>query len=97
MSSITITYNVHPPTETIVPDNLPTSRTIDVAVNASKDSRASYYGVLHNALTEAKNQIGADLTIWRDAVGKLELSKETTTKAEKTEDDDEEEIEEEED
>ncbi|KAJ3790605.1 hypothetical protein GGU10DRAFT_383081 [Lentinula aff. detonsa] len=77
MSSITITYTVYPPTETVLPDELPTSRTIEVAVNASQDSGSSYYGGLHEALAEARNQIGIDLTIWRDAVGKLELSKES--------------------
>ncbi|KAJ3743469.1 hypothetical protein DFH05DRAFT_1399523 [Lentinula detonsa] len=77
MSSITITYAVYPPTETVLPDELPTSRTIEVAVNALKDSGSSYYGGLHEALAEARNQIGIDLTIWRDAVGKLELSKES--------------------
>ncbi|KAJ3878794.1 hypothetical protein F5051DRAFT_221307 [Lentinula edodes] len=76
MSAITITYTVHPPIESVSPDELPNSRTIEVPVNASQDGGNSYYSVLHGALEKARNEIGADLTIWRDAVGKLEVSKE---------------------
>ncbi|KAJ3860837.1 MAG: hypothetical protein NXY57DRAFT_887441 [Lentinula lateritia] len=86
MSTITITYTVHPPLESVSHDELPTSRTIEVPVNASQDGENSYYSVLHGALEKARNEIGADLTIWRDAVGKLEVSKET--EKEKKEDDD---------
>ncbi|KAJ3902534.1 hypothetical protein F5879DRAFT_238150, partial [Lentinula edodes] len=75
-SAITITYTVHPPIESVSPDELPTSRTIEVPINASQDGGNSYYSVLHEALEKAINEIGADLTIWRDAVGKLEMSKE---------------------
>ncbi|KAJ3892565.1 hypothetical protein GG344DRAFT_45100 [Lentinula edodes] len=76
MSTITITYTVHPPLESVSHDELPTSRTIEVPVNASQDGVNSHYSVLHGALEKARNEIGADLTIWRDAVGKLEMSKE---------------------
>ncbi|KAJ4472061.1 hypothetical protein J3R30DRAFT_3299093 [Lentinula aciculospora] len=90
MASITMIYTVCPPAQTILPDGLPTSRTIEVAVSASKDSGNSYYSSLHEALGKARNKIGADLTIWRDAVGKLEVSKEAK-KGKQGEDDGEEE------
>ncbi|KAF5393616.1 hypothetical protein D9757_000409 [Collybiopsis confluens] len=57
----------------------------------SSENATAYYGVLHEALAEARNKIGADLTVWRDAVGKLELVKETkrAKNAEDEEDDEE--------
>ncbi|KAJ4492747.1 hypothetical protein C8J55DRAFT_409313, partial [Lentinula edodes] len=87
---ITITYTVHPPIESVCPDQLPNSRTIEVPISASKDGGNSYYSVLQEALEKARNEIGADLTIWRDAVGKSEMSKEAK-KSKKDEDDGEEE------
>jgi hypothetical protein len=50
-----------------------TSRTLEVAVDAPIDNQKTYYGALHEALAEARNKLGADLTIWRDAAGKLEI------------------------
>ncbi|KAE9403792.1 hypothetical protein BT96DRAFT_917348 [Gymnopus androsaceus JB14] len=88
-----MSYTVQPPAGTNLPEISP-SRTLQVAVNVPKDQPTKkYYGALHEALAEARNKIGDDLTIWRDAVGKLEINKETKrpTKAEDEEDEEEEE------
>ncbi|KAF9076628.1 hypothetical protein BDP27DRAFT_808186 [Rhodocollybia butyracea] len=77
MSSITMSYHVHPPTGTIPPKDTPASRSLVVSVGSSQDNEKLYYGALHEAIVKAKDEIGVDLTIWRDAVGKLELTKET--------------------
>ena len=42
----------------------------------SQETKKSYYDVLRNALEEARNQIGDELTAWRDCVGNKELNKE---------------------
>jgi septal ring factor EnvC (AmiA/AmiB activator) len=75
--SIAISYQLHPPAVAQA-GHLPASKTQTFPVNSSSDDRTKYYGALHNAIEEAKDQLGNELTAWRDAVGKAELSKETT-------------------
>ncbi|KIK65738.1 hypothetical protein GYMLUDRAFT_94352 [Collybiopsis luxurians FD-317 M1] len=102
-SSVIMTYTVHPPEGTTLPKDVPTSKTLEIPVNGSVEigngpasgKSSAYYKALHDALADARNKIGEDLTTWRDAVGKLELNKETK-RGVKAEDEDEEEEEEEE-
>jgi streptomycin 6-kinase len=74
--SITVSYQLNPPAD-IQAENLLTSRTQSFPVNCSSDDRTKYYGALHKAIEAAKDQLGNELTAWRDAVGKAELVKET--------------------
>ncbi|KAJ7783656.1 hypothetical protein DFH07DRAFT_196642 [Mycena maculata] len=49
-----------------------------------------HYKLLRESIARARDEVGAELTVWRDKVGKAELSKETK-KAAKNEEEDEEE------
>ena len=75
--SITVNYVLNPPAD-IQAGNLLTSSTQSFPVKCSSEDRTKYYGALHNAIAEAKCQLGNELTAWKDVVGKAELSKETT-------------------
>jgi len=90
MISITMSYHVHPPTGVILPKETPIFRSFDVQVNVTQDNRRAYYSALHEAIADAKDKLGVDLTIWRDVAGTFELIKEMK-RAKKTDDADEEE------
>ncbi|KAF5343218.1 hypothetical protein D9758_013426 [Tetrapyrgos nigripes] len=109
--SITITYTLHPPDETKPPtpegggSAFTPHKTIQVPVSSASSSTSTqnqnqshseYYAKLHNAIEDARNQIGGDLTLWRDAIGKAELVKESQTKKIVNGDDEDDEGEEEE-
>jgi hypothetical protein len=96
-STIKIQYSLNLP-EGVNTENKPTSKAhqfkIDTTTPSSNDNheaKKSYYDGLRNALEEARNQIGDELTAWRDCVGKKELNKEP-----RKGNDDEEEVDEEE-
>jgi hypothetical protein len=76
---IKIQYSLNLP-EGVKTGGKPTSKThqfkIDTTSNDAKNSESSYYDALRIALEKARNQIGDELTAWRDCVGKMELSKE---------------------
>ena len=82
-STIKIQYTLNLP-EGVNTENKPTSKVHQFKIDntpSSKDSdtqeaKKSYYDALQNALEEARNQIGDELTAWRDCVGKKELNKE---------------------
>ena len=85
-STIKIQYSLNLP-DGVNTENKPTSKAhqfkIDTAPPSSNDSdhiqeakKSYYYDALRNALEEARNQIGDELTAWRDCVGKKELNKE---------------------
>lgn len=90
--SITVTYRLNPPAD-IQAGNLSTTRTqsFPVTHNAGDDN-AQYYGTLHKTIEQVKDQLGNELTAWRDAVGKAESTKETpkTLKYDADEEEDEE-------
>ncbi|KAF5385130.1 hypothetical protein D9615_000973 [Tricholomella constricta] len=96
-ATIKITYELNPPPQTVKDaDNLSTSKTQTFPVNANPaDGQEKYYSALQKAIAGAKDQLGNELTVWRDAVGKAELSKETpkTLKYDAGEEEDEEESE----
>ncbi|KAG7092839.1 hypothetical protein E1B28_009153 [Marasmius oreades] len=89
--TIAISYDLHPPSgsESNMPGLTP-SRSIQVPVKADDDRDIkSYYTTLHHAVEEARNQIGIDLTKWRDAVGKDEALKEPKKNVNEGDDEDE--------
>lgn len=73
--SLTITYNLLPPASVSAP-SLTTTKSQDIAIKDA-DSPAGYYGSLREAIVQAKDILGSELTAWRDAVGTLEQSKES--------------------
>jgi hypothetical protein len=78
MSSIALDYKINPPAP-LQAKNISASKTTSFPVDASRtDGQTKYYGSLHEAIRKAKDELGSDLTIWRDAVGKAEDNKETT-------------------
>lgn len=94
-SSITITYNLKPPAG-IQSNGLNPSAVHEFNIPVSpNDGQKRYYTALEAAINKAKDQVGNELTAWRDAVGKAELTKEP--KNSNSEEGDEEEEEEEED
>ncbi|TCD67908.1 hypothetical protein EIP91_011842 [Steccherinum ochraceum] len=74
--TITISYELHSPPET--PSNsLSTSKTHSFPIASSNTSDLpGYYAALRETLASAKDTVGDELTRWRDATGKAELSKE---------------------
>ncbi|ESK94141.1 hypothetical protein Moror_8341 [Moniliophthora roreri MCA 2997] len=78
---IVTSYDLQPPVGCEVANSEPKS-TFKIPVGSSKPAQQdgaqlkSYYAFLHTAIEAARNQIGEDLTKWRDAVGKAELNKE---------------------
>ena len=83
-SMITIQYYSLNLPEGVNTENKQTSKThqfkIDTTPSSndsySQEAKKSYYDALRNAMEEARNQIGDELTAWRDRVGKKELNKE---------------------
>ena len=74
--TITITYELKPPTS-IDAEGLSTAKTGNFNVkSAPADDYKVYYTALREAIEEARNQVGDELTVWRDRVGKAELTKE---------------------
>ena len=72
MSSIKITYDLKPPAEVDV-SGLEKSKTYEFPIPTSPETGlTSYYIVLQELIMKTKEQIGNDLTEWRDAVGKAE-------------------------
>jgi hypothetical protein len=97
-SMIKIRYSLNLP-EGVNTENKPTSKAhqfkIDTTPSSndldSQEAKKPYYDALRNALEEARNQIGDELTAWRDCVGKEELNKESRKGNGYEEDEDEEE------
>ena len=83
--SIKVTYNLNPPSSIPVPADLPKRNTHSYPVsiltptdeinNTLKEGKAFYRG-LRKSLEAARNEVGEELTTWRDLVGKAELNKE---------------------
>ncbi|KAF8079265.1 hypothetical protein FPV67DRAFT_1403550 [Lyophyllum atratum] len=79
-ATITISYDLNPPAQSIKDAaNLSssTTQTFPVNANLATDGQEKYYSALQAAIAGARDQLGNELTAWRDAVGKAELSKET--------------------
>lgn len=83
--SLTISYNLQPPT-TVPASSLQTTKSQVIAIKDA-DSPAGYYGSLREAIAQTKDILGSELTAWRDAVGAQEQSKESKRVAEVDEED----------
>ena len=74
--TITITYELNTLTS-IDAEGLAAAKTGNFNVKSTPtDGHKVYYTALREAIEEARNQVGDDLTAWRDRVGKAELTKE---------------------
>ncbi|KAJ7092599.1 hypothetical protein C8R44DRAFT_404480 [Mycena epipterygia] len=76
--SITVEYRLNPPASSGQSCELPTSKKHDFEVDGSpNDGQSEHYKKLRETIARARQEVGQELTAWRDAVGKAELSKET--------------------
>ncbi|KAJ3522373.1 hypothetical protein NMY22_g11923 [Coprinellus aureogranulatus] len=90
-SAITISYEIKPPSG-VDTTGLETSKMYAIAVNKGvSEGQKEYYTSLRESIAQAKAVVGEDLTLWRDRVGKAELTKEPPAKADDEEEDEEEE------
>ncbi|KAJ3500046.1 hypothetical protein NLJ89_g9965 [Agrocybe chaxingu] len=78
MSSIKITYALNPPADlpSPAPSDLPRQKSHEYKVDAPQDDKKAFYAALRTSLEAARNEVGDELTKWRDVVGKAELRKE---------------------
>jgi hypothetical protein len=76
-SSIKITYTLNPPTAIESSRELPKQKSHEFTVShSSNEGTTAYYTALRSSLDKARNEVGDELTAWRDKVGKAELNKE---------------------
>ncbi|KAI0640184.1 hypothetical protein C8Q77DRAFT_1044270 [Trametes polyzona] len=96
-SSVTVTYQLNPPSDTPVPAHLSSTQTHEFTIGntGSVGGQKAYYAGLRAAVLQAKATLGEELTAWRDAVGRREDNKEAKIPKKSEEDEDEEEVEEE--
>lgn len=80
--TVTVAYALCPPLSTITPAGLQLNATHELPVKADlqaaqlrSEEYKAYYAALRNAVEEAKELLGAELTAWRDAVGDGEMHK----------------------
>ncbi|KAJ7589252.1 hypothetical protein C8J56DRAFT_31654 [Mycena floridula] len=83
MASISISYDLNPPAG-IDAGGLKKSKTLEVPVqvdghanDAQRTDHARYYAHLRTAIAAARQELGEELTRWRDAVGKEEMGEGT--------------------
>lgn len=87
--SLIVTYELFPPSDTPA-QSLGTSKTHEIPVDdQGSGSLKGYYNGLRKSIAQAKDVVGEELTVWRDAVGNRELKKEPK-KLKKDEEDEEE-------
>jgi len=90
LQSVKITYELNPPAGVQHPA-LPAKQTHEFTkVGSDKNGYREYYAALQKSIHQAKDVLGVELTSWRDAVGKAELSKEPKKTQEDDEDEDDE-------
>jgi len=94
-SSIKITYTLNPPTTVESTAEFPKQKSHEFTVTASSNGgTAGYYAAMRSSLNKARNEVGDELTAWRDQVGKAELNKEPKKGGGEEEEDEDEEVEE---
>lgn len=77
-SSIKIAYTLNPPSS--VSCSLDPEKTQDFPVSGNGETASAYYTNLRKTIEVARETIGAEMTQWRDAVGKAEDAKMKTVK-----------------
>ncbi|KAI0803253.1 hypothetical protein BC629DRAFT_1591335 [Irpex lacteus] len=92
--NVTITYELNPPQDTPA-QGLSATKTHELPVSSDVASLKAYYESVREAIAKGKDTIGEELTIWRDAVGNREQSKEAKAPAKPAGDEEEEEDDEE--
>ncbi len=90
--SIKITYTLNPPSS--APSDIPKSKShaypITPSIQPEEDKTGkAYYDQLRKSLEAARLEVGEELTMWRDLVGKAEVNKEPKKNAEEDEVDEE--------
>jgi len=75
-SSISVSYDLRPPTEVDGLKLTPLKTQQFQIKSSATEGQKKYYEGLRVAVAEAKSWLGEDLTAWRDAVGNAEQSKE---------------------
>jgi hypothetical protein len=76
-SSLKITYTLNPPATIESTGELPKQKSHEFTVTPSSNGgTATYYAAMRSSLSTAQNEVGDELTAWRDRVGKAELNKE---------------------
>jgi hypothetical protein len=94
-SSVKITYTLNPPTTVESTGELPKQKSHEFTVTPSSNGgTAGYYTAMRSSLNKARNEVGDELTAWRDRVGKAELNKEQKKGGGDEEEEEEEEVEE---
>jgi len=68
-------YDLKPPTSVGTADK-PPQKMQEFVVSPASDSNADFYAAMRSSLEAARNQVGDELTAWRDIVGKSEMNKE---------------------
>ncbi|KAJ7169760.1 hypothetical protein C8R46DRAFT_210245 [Mycena filopes] len=74
--TITIEYTLKPPQCSGEGYELHTSKKHTFEIRAD-GGQSKLYQSLREGIAQARNEVGQELTAWRDAVGKAELTKET--------------------
>ncbi|KAJ7125704.1 hypothetical protein C8R43DRAFT_898316 [Mycena crocata] len=87
---ITVEYTLNPPASSGQSCELPTSKKHEFELVA-QPGKSDHYTTLRASIAQARQVVGEELTAWRDAVGKAELSKETKKANRDDEEDDDEE------
>jgi len=89
--TITVEYTINPPPSSGREYDLPTSKKHEFKISGSsaESGQSEHYKMLRESIAQARQEVGEELTAWRDAVGKAELNKEP--KKTKADDDEEEE------
>jgi hypothetical protein len=78
---LSVSYSLQPPSATTAPPNLSPAMTHDFSLPVkSSESKAetgseAHYEALRDAIAQAKDVTGGELTKWRDAVGDSEKEK----------------------
>ncbi|KAG8905400.1 hypothetical protein FRB99_009013 [Tulasnella sp. 403] len=92
--ALEITFSYHIPDTVDPPKSLPSSHTsgsYSFPVQASTENGSKvYYEGLRKAIKDARDETGAHLTAWRDAVGDTEKEKEASIKKVASDDEEEE-------
>ncbi|KJA28310.1 hypothetical protein HYPSUDRAFT_129177 [Hypholoma sublateritium FD-334 SS-4] len=84
-ATIKITYNLKPPTNVDGGDKA-TTKTHAFEIKTPASGSTAFYTALRTSLEQARNEVGDEMTAWRDIVGKAELVKEPKKIAEDDED-----------
>ncbi|KAJ7225639.1 hypothetical protein GGX14DRAFT_349997 [Mycena pura] len=90
--AIIVQYTLHPPATSGQVFELPLAKKhiFELGELSSEALQPEYYKMLRQSIARARDEVGQELTAWRDVVGKAEQGKDAKKYA-KTEEDEEEE------